>query len=376
MMGKIRIRGGVGSLFDYTSRLGSLIAIGGTELPRLPLPEITRRFEVVFERNRRVSDDKKVVHIAMRLAPQDPVIGLAGWLLVAQRVVARLGLDHGPWMAYLHTDVGEQAHMHVIASKITDTGHRVEMGGDRLRLREECRSLEIELGLQRISNQRGVPIKPPLSTPEPPIPTLPPVGSMPEPGVIELIRLAMSQALRPGISLPELRIRLAELPVPIHLVPKFTRAGDRIAGLGFRIRGTYVKASVVDRTYSLEGLKNHHGVVYDPILHLPALCPPAPKLTYLLPSVGRHVRSERSELPFPLPALPIPGPRIPLPHLGYLQLPPTPEVPHVSNFRSRLTEAVHSVVHTLRDFFHTRDPRLPEIPNPKIVGTHSKSPKS
>lgn len=385
MIPEMVIRADIDDALEYGNKSGIQLMVGGVDLPGHSLPEIAESFRRTFSLNPRVSRDKIVVHVYVRLDPRDRQLDTAGWLYVWARITAALGIDRGPTAAFLHHDIEDAEHLHGFGSMVDGSGRRVDMGGNYWRLSKVCRQLEKELGLYQLPSIRGGKISPPIPPEKSMIPTLPPVASMPVPGVMEFARAAMHQVLRPGITLPELKMGLKALPVPVDLAVKFSRTGDKIDGLGFRLEGTYVKASDVDRTFSLSGLMKTHGVIYEPMIHLPMLSPPGPPIPSLLPPPGRIAFPELPDyLPepagLPRPGRSLPGagevsPQLPMPdflpdpadppppghflfHPGELPPPPHIEVPRVEPLKSRFAQAFATFGRTIRDWF------LPPPPTP------------
>lgn len=97
-------------------------------------------------------------HVQVR-TPDEENLTPQQWERVADRIESKLGLTGQPRAIAFHTsaDTGH-AHMHIAWSRIDDeTMTARALPFYKLRLKEVCRELEIELGLIRVTNERGGP---------------------------------------------------------------------------------------------------------------------------------------------------------------------------------------------------------------------------
>ncbi|GAA1623441.1 hypothetical protein GCM10009733_020090 [Nonomuraea maheshkhaliensis] len=91
-----------------------------------------------------------VWHTSVRVAPGDPTLDDGQWAQVARRLVSASGVaPEGDrkgcrWVAIRHAD----DHVHLVATLVRQDGRRPNLRGDYYRLRDECRALELELGLR------------------------------------------------------------------------------------------------------------------------------------------------------------------------------------------------------------------------------------
>jgi hypothetical protein len=128
---------------------------GGTDLPVL-----ARR----LDRFVRPGAPRHVWHCAVRVAATDRPLTDAEWGHVARRIAAAGGVaPHGDdracrWVAVRH-DGDEGHHIHLVATLARQDDTNPDIHNDALRLREECRRLEAELGLRptSASNRTSAP---------------------------------------------------------------------------------------------------------------------------------------------------------------------------------------------------------------------------
>lgn len=102
--------------------------------------------------------DKPLFHVQVR-NPEGEALTREQWRQVAERIERINGLTDQPRAIAFHTDktTGHE-HMHVAWSRIDDEAMRARpLPFFKLRLKEICRELEIELGLTRVRNDRERP---------------------------------------------------------------------------------------------------------------------------------------------------------------------------------------------------------------------------
>jgi Relaxase/Mobilisation nuclease domain len=101
-------------------------------------------------------------HVQVR-NPENEELTRAQWLLVANRIEAKLGLTNQPRAIAFHIDetTGHE-HMHVAWSRInSETMRAVPLPYFKQRLKEVCRELEKTLDLTRVKNERDDHVKAP-----------------------------------------------------------------------------------------------------------------------------------------------------------------------------------------------------------------------
>jgi hypothetical protein len=317
MIIKVIHRANAKDALDYAGRAGKwatsegpALEIAGNLPAGVTLDEWKREFSRVAALRPRISTN--VVHIVIALVQLDRDLRTIELAEIAKVVTDRFGLADGPWRATYHLD-GHTPHIHIIASLLDYQGQRIDMTGERYRAKRISRALELEHGLWRVGNRRGDPILPPL----------PRAGEVSNPhfeipkpgGWKEGLRSQILEILKPGLTLPDLRDLLAHHGV--DLVPKFTGDGCRINGLGFRVGGQYIKASDVDRSFSIGGLQKL-GVTYESARDIPRLSPTPPPL--VLKTLNEQPASTGGITN--IPSLRLPNSSIPPPALH--------EVPHVA----------------------------------------------
>jgi Ti-type conjugative transfer relaxase TraA len=102
-------------------------------------------------------------HVQVR-NPEGETLTREQWMRVANRIEAKLGLTGQPRAIAFHenSDTGHE-HMHLAWSRIDEeTLTARHLPFYKLRLKEVCRELEIDLGLTRITDERRGPVMAPL----------------------------------------------------------------------------------------------------------------------------------------------------------------------------------------------------------------------
>jgi hypothetical protein len=96
---------------------------------------------------------KPLFHTQVRL-PKDEQLTREQWLEVADRIEKRLGFKGQPRAIVFHIKNGEE-HMHIAWDRIdTEKERAIDPGLFKLKLKEVCRELEKEMGLQIVRNER------------------------------------------------------------------------------------------------------------------------------------------------------------------------------------------------------------------------------
>ncbi len=97
--------------------------------------------------------EKPFFHVQVRL-PKDEELTREQWQKIADRIERQLGFQEQPRAIVFHQK-GGQEHMHLVFSRIdADTMHAIDPGLYKRKLKEVCRKLEKEMGLQQVKNDR------------------------------------------------------------------------------------------------------------------------------------------------------------------------------------------------------------------------------
>ncbi|RST18519.1 mobilization protein [Streptomyces sp. WAC05374] len=108
---------------------------------------------------------KHVWHTSVRTAPGDRTLSDEEWAEVARRIVAATGIDPGDgqpgcrWAAVRHAD----DHIHIVATLVTEDGHRPDDYRSGARAQAEARLIEKELGLHQVAPGDGTAAQRPTS---------------------------------------------------------------------------------------------------------------------------------------------------------------------------------------------------------------------
>ncbi|MEU8936097.1 relaxase/mobilization nuclease domain-containing protein [Streptomyces sp. NPDC048409] len=100
---------------------------------------------------------KHVWHTSVRADPGDRILSDEEWAGIARRIVAATGMDPGDgqpgcrWAAVRHAD----DHIHVVATLVTEDGHRPDDFRSGARAQAEARLIEKELGLHQVAPGDG-----------------------------------------------------------------------------------------------------------------------------------------------------------------------------------------------------------------------------
>jgi hypothetical protein len=95
---------------------------------------------------------KPIFHVQVRL-PEKENLTRAQWFEVTNRIEHRLGFDGQPRAVVFHQKEGGE-HMHIAWSRIGEDMRAIDPGLFKLKLKEVCRELEREMGLQAVKNER------------------------------------------------------------------------------------------------------------------------------------------------------------------------------------------------------------------------------
>ncbi|MFD8847654.1 relaxase/mobilization nuclease domain-containing protein [Streptomyces sp. NPDC059604] len=108
---------------------------------------------------------KHVWHTSVRADPGDRTLSDEEWAGIARRIVAATGIDLGDgqpgcrWAAVRHAD----DHIHIVATLVTEDGHRPDDFRSGARAQAEARLIEKELGLRRVAPGDGTAAQRPTS---------------------------------------------------------------------------------------------------------------------------------------------------------------------------------------------------------------------
>ncbi|MEW2620925.1 relaxase/mobilization nuclease domain-containing protein [Streptomyces sp. NPDC048106] len=108
---------------------------------------------------------KHVWHTSVRADPGDRVLSDEEWAGIARRIVAATGIDPGDgqpgcrWAAVRHAD----DHIHIVATLVTEDGHRPDDFRSGARAQAEARLIEKELGLHQVAPGDGTAAQRPTS---------------------------------------------------------------------------------------------------------------------------------------------------------------------------------------------------------------------
>ncbi|MGZ2361654.1 mobilization protein [Streptomyces sp. 372A] len=108
---------------------------------------------------------KHVWHTSVRAEPGDRTLSDEEWAGIARRIVAATGIDPGEgqpgcrWVAVRHAD----DHIHIVATLVTEDGHRPDDFRSGARAQAEARLIEKELGLHQVAPGDGTAAQRPTS---------------------------------------------------------------------------------------------------------------------------------------------------------------------------------------------------------------------
>ena len=163
-----------------------------------------------------------------------------------------LGYENCPFIALEHFDSGKQ-HFHIAVTPVDFEGKRIERGGDRFKAKRICRRLELEAGLQIVSNDKGTEKK---EVHEIAIPEIQAAN----------LSAALYAAILPVIQRSKTIGDLAQdlLRNGVQMEASFGAKGA--GGIGYRLLGDpggYLRASEVHSSFSLAKLRSKHHLNYD-----------------------------------------------------------------------------------------------------------------
>ncbi|MGY5099491.1 relaxase/mobilization nuclease domain-containing protein [Streptomyces sp. 900105245] len=98
--------------------------------------------------------DRHVYHVAVRNAPEDPVLSDEQWARVAREMMHAAGIakhddDQGcRWVAVRHAD----DHIHIVATKARQDGRQPNLRRDIVKMHQAARGFEVEFGLRQLAH--------------------------------------------------------------------------------------------------------------------------------------------------------------------------------------------------------------------------------
>ncbi|MFE7623052.1 relaxase/mobilization nuclease domain-containing protein [Streptomyces sp. NPDC057509] len=133
--------------------------------PKVTLARLTAALDLRVKQAGDRAPAKHVWHCSVRTAPGDRHLSDEEWNTVAQRIVQATGiapdgdLDGCRWIAVRHAE----DHIHIVATLVRGDLRRPRMNYDFNRAQAECRRIEKEMGLRRLNAGDGTAAKNPTS---------------------------------------------------------------------------------------------------------------------------------------------------------------------------------------------------------------------
>lgn len=133
--------------------------------PKATLARLTAALDLRVKQAGDRAPTKHVWHCSVRTAPGDRHLSDEEWNTVAQRVVHATGIapegdpDGCRWIAVRHAE----DHIHIVATLVRGDLRRPRMNYDFNRAQAECRRMEKEMGLRRLNAGDGTAAKNPTS---------------------------------------------------------------------------------------------------------------------------------------------------------------------------------------------------------------------
>ena len=274
MIGKILHNKSFGATTRYVTRRGAIF-LGGNMLGHTAA-ELTDEFEMLQALRPDLS--KPVVHMILGFAPNDRPTD-AEMLEIATEYLIGNGYEDSLHTIWRHLD-GTVDHAHIVTGQMDIDGKAISQSFERFRNKRLCRELEIEYGLQTVSNIRKDEAKPPTA----PIPSpeadgldieIPSVTTVVSDFLSREIKAALPSCASFGDLALALRLR------GIAMVPQVHAENGQVYGLGFRIEagplgGSFITGSKIPGNFSPNKLVAKHGLTFDPIRDLPIIRNPSP----------------------------------------------------------------------------------------------------
>ncbi len=152
MIGKGNLHADGGYLADYMRDRGRGEIIDKRGFLADDLREAFCTIQAIAESQTRC--EKPFFHTYVRLPPGEN-LRPEQWLAIADRFERALGFDDQPRAVVMHTDAQGDRHMHVAWSRIdTEQMCAIDPGLYKNKMRELCRELELDYGLQVVTSDR------------------------------------------------------------------------------------------------------------------------------------------------------------------------------------------------------------------------------
>src|SRR5699024_9642498 len=106
-------------------------------------------------RQQRPEITKPIWQASLRAAPGDRVMGDREWADIASRFMEEMGVGDHPWVAVRHG----KDHVHVVVSRVSDTGEVWHGRNDRRTAQKVCTGIEQRHGLEQAPRRKAQPKK-------------------------------------------------------------------------------------------------------------------------------------------------------------------------------------------------------------------------
>lgn len=136
--GTARIIGGNRMLSDLTGNPDNI------------LPQTLLSFESYLAANRNTR--KPVLHVSLNPSPDDHLSD-EQFSRLAKDYMEKMNCGDQPYIVYIHEDI-DRRHIHIVSVCIDETGRKISDSYEHRRSMTACRELEIEYGLQKITDER------------------------------------------------------------------------------------------------------------------------------------------------------------------------------------------------------------------------------
>lgn len=114
--------------------------------------ELAKDFEEVRKLSRRI--EKPVLHLTLRLAPEDKALGKNQFIDIARKCAEKFGVAEHQYIAVLHKDT-EQQHIHIVANRVGLDSKVASDSNNYRRMAAFCRSIEKEYRLTEVLSPRA-----------------------------------------------------------------------------------------------------------------------------------------------------------------------------------------------------------------------------
>ncbi|ANI89393.1 hypothetical protein A9P82_08860 [Arachidicoccus ginsenosidimutans] len=114
--------------------------------------ELAKDFEEVRKLSRRI--EKPVLHLTLRLAPEDKALDKNQLTEIARKCAEKFGVAEHQYIAVLHKDT-EQQHIHIVANRVGLDSKVASDSNNYRRMAAFCRSIEKEYRLTQVLSPRA-----------------------------------------------------------------------------------------------------------------------------------------------------------------------------------------------------------------------------